>query len=86
MALGEDFVYLAPACAPADAVSGQESALLRCFAPVFVVADGDRSYNRIGTPFYTSLLPWQRQASRLDRLDRLLRFLKFHLALFETEA
>jgi hypothetical protein len=38
-----------------------------------------------GTPLYTSLLPWQRQASRLDRFDRLLRFLKFRLEVFEKE-
>jgi hypothetical protein len=37
-----------------------------------------------GTPLYTSLLPWQRQASRLDRFDRLLRFLKFRLASFQS--
>lgn len=32
-----------------------------------------------GTPFYTSLLPWRRDVSRLDRFDPLLRHLKFRL-------
>lgn len=31
-----------------------------------------------GTPFYTSLLPWKRNASRLDRFGPYLEFMGFH--------
>lgn len=45
-----DHIWVPAACAPADAGSRDDAALLRCFAPVFVVEEGDRSSNRIGTP------------------------------------
>jgi hypothetical protein len=46
-ASGEVVVYVPPACeAPVDIES--DAALLRCFAPSFVVARVEESYNRIG--------------------------------------
>lgn len=48
-ARGEKSVYVPPACGGAEA-AGDEAALLRCYAPVFVVEQGSRSYNRVGTP------------------------------------
>jgi len=48
--LSEDFVYVPPACAAGEAGDRGEAALLRCYAPVFVVEKGARSYNRVGTP------------------------------------
>ncbi len=45
-----DHTWAPAACALADAGFRDDAALLRCFAPVFVVEEGDRSFNRIGTP------------------------------------
>lgn len=43
-------VFEPPACAARDVVSRDAEALLCCHAPVFVLEQGERSYNRIGTP------------------------------------
>ncbi len=51
-------------CSPEDAASRDEAALLRCFAPAFVVEDGDRSFNRIGTP--TLFRAGGRERARID--------------------
>ncbi|MEO8191706.1 MAG: hypothetical protein ABI682_15340 [Acidobacteriota bacterium] len=45
-----DHTWTPAACTAADAASRDDTALLRCFAPVFVVEEGNRSFNRIGTP------------------------------------
>lgn len=49
-AAAQERVYVPPACPGGDAASREEAALLRCLAPVFVVDEGERSFNRIGTP------------------------------------
>lgn len=46
----EQFAYMPPECSSADAAGRDPDALLRCYAPVFWIDPGERSFNRIGSP------------------------------------
>lgn len=63
-AAGEDHVFAPPACTAEEAASHEAAALLRCHAPVFVLGQGERSFNRIGTP--EILLERGREKVRVD--------------------
>lgn len=63
-AAGEDHVFAPPACTAEEAESREAATLLRCYAPIFVLGQGERSYNRIGTP--EILLESGREKVRVD--------------------
>ena len=60
----EDRAWAPRACLTREAASREDAALLRCFAPAFVVLDADRSFNRIGTP--TLFRAGGRDKARID--------------------